>query len=98
MRAFNEKNNKKFFGRLEFDFKGHDFCGYLFSFLYFLTYTIGLPKSLVCSFSKLGTLYAFFLIVFFASSNFINLNSDHKNISFTYKRSITGILDVNKLR
>ena len=49
-------------------------------------------------FSKLGTLYAFFLITFLASSNFINLNSDHKIISFTYKRSFTEILDVNKLR
>ena len=47
---------------------------------------------------KLGTLYAFFLITFLASSNFINLNSDHKIISFTYKRSFTEILDVNKLR
>ena len=53
---------------------------------------------LVPSFSKLGTLYAFFLITFLASSNFINLNSDHKIISFTYKRSFTEILDVNKLR
>ena len=53
---------------------------------------------LVPSFSKLGKLYAFFLITFLASSNFINLNSDHKIISFTYKRSFTEILDVNKLR
>ena len=55
-------------------------------------------KCLVPSFSKLRTLQAFFLITFLASSNFINLNSDHKIISFTYKRSFTEILDVNKLR
>ena len=79
-------------------FKGHDFCGNFFSFLHFLTYIIELPKRLGCSFSKPGTLYAFFLIVFFANSNFINLNRDHKNISFTYKRSFTEILDVNEFR
>ena len=36
--------------------------------------------------------------MFFADSNFINLNRDHKYISFTYKRSFTETLDVNKLR
>ena len=56
-----------------------------------------MPKRLVSSFSKLGILYAYFLILFFAGSNFINLNSDHKNISFTHKKSFTEILDVNKL-
>ena len=49
---------------------------------------------LVPSFLKLGI---FFLITFLASSNFINLNRDHKIISFTYKISFTEILDV-KLR
>ena len=34
--------------------------------------------------------------MFFANFNFINLNRDHKNISFTYKRSFKEILDVNK--
>ena len=43
-------------------------------------------------------MYAFFLLTILASFNFINLNSDHKIISFTYKRSFTEILDVNKLR
>ena len=33
-----------------------------------------------------------------ANSNLINLNRDHKNISFTYKRSSTEILDVNNLK
>ena len=79
-------------------FKRHDFCGNSFSFLHFIAYTVELPKCLVPCFSKLRTLYAFFLITFLASSNFINLNSDHKIISFTYKRSFTEILDVNKLR
>ena len=79
-------------------FKGHDFCGKFFSFLRFLTYIIELPKRLGSSFSKPGKLYAFFLIAFFANSNFINLNRDHKNINFTYKRTSTEILDVNKLR
>ena len=67
-------------------FKEHDFCGNLFSFLHFVAYTIELPKCLVPFFSKLGTLYAFFLIALLSSSNFINLNSDQKNISFTYLR------------
>ena len=61
-------------------FKGHDFCGnffFLFSFLHFLTYIIELTKRLGSSFSKPRTLYAFFLIVLFANSNFINLNRDH---------------------
>ena len=79
-------------------FKRHDFCGNLFSFLHFIAHNVELPKCLVPSFSKLGILYTFFLITFLASSNFINLNSDHKIISFTYKRSFTEILDVNKLR
>ena len=79
-------------------FKRHDFCVNLFSFLHFIAYTVELPKCLVHCFSKLRTLYAFFLITFLASSNFINLNSDHKIISFTYKRSFTEILDVNKLK
>ena len=50
------------------------------------------------SFLHFMILYTFFLITFLASSNFINLNSDHKIISFTHKRSFTEILDVNKLR
>ena len=49
-------------------FKRHDFCGNLFSFLHFITYTVELPKCLVPSFSKRGTLYTFFLITFLASS------------------------------
>ena len=36
--------------------------------------------------------------MFFANSNFINFNRYHKNIRFTYKRSFTQILDVNKSR
>ena len=76
-------------------FKGHDFVAISF---HFLTDIIKLSKCLLSSFSKLGRSYAFFLIVFFASSNFINLNSNHKNISFSLKRLITEILDVNKLR
>ena len=79
-------------------FKRHDFCGNLFSFLHFIAHNVELPKCLVPSFSKLGILYTFFLITFLAGSNFINLKSDHKIISFTYKRSFTEILDVNKLR
>ena len=79
-------------------FKRHDFCGNFFSFLHFLTHIIELPKRLESSFSKPGTLYAFFLIAFLANSNLINLNRDHKNISFTYKRSSTEILDVNNLK
>ena len=79
-------------------FKRHGLYRTLFSFLHFIAYAVELSKCLVPSFSKLGTLYAFFLITFLASSNFINLNSDHKIISFTYKRSFTEILDVNKLR
>ena len=59
--------------------KTHD----LFSFLHFIAYTVESPKCLVASFSKLGRLYAFFLIPFLASSNFVNLNSDLKTISFT---------------
>ena len=78
-------------------FERHDFCGNLFSFLHFITYAVELPKCLVPSFLKLGTLYAFFLLTILASSNFINLNSDHKIISFTYKRSFAEILDVSKL-
>ena len=73
-------------------FKGHDLGGNFFSFLHFLTYIIEFPKRLGSSFSKPGTLYAFFLTVFFTNSSFINLNRDHKNISFTYKRSFTEIL------
>ena len=53
-------------------FKRHDFYGNFFSFLHFLTYIIELPKRLGSSFSKTRTLYAFFLIVFFANSNFMN--------------------------
>ena len=79
-------------------FKRHNFCGNLFSFLQFIAHNVELPKCFVPSFSKLGILYTFSLITFLASSNFINLNSDHKIISFTYKRSFTEILDVNKLR
>ena len=79
-------------------FKRHDFCRNLFLFLHFIAYAVELSKCLVPSFSKLGTLYAFFLITFLASSNFINLNSDHKIIRFTDKRSFTEILDVNKHR
>ena len=78
-------------------FKRHDFCNNVFSFLHFIAHNVELPKCLV-SFSKLGILYIFFLITFLAGSNFINLKSDHKIISFTYKRSFTEILDVNKLR
>ena len=37
-------------------------------------------------------------MTFLASSNFINLNGDHKIISLTYKRSFTEIYDVIKLR
>ena len=73
-------------------------AGNLFSFLHFTAHNVELPKCLVPSFSKLGILYTFFLITFLAGSNFINLKSDHKIISFTYKRSFTEILDVNKLR
>ena len=59
-------------------FKGHDFCGNFFFFIFtFLTYIIELTKRLGSSFSKPRTLYAFFLIVLFANSNFINLNRDH---------------------
>ena len=76
-------------------FKGNDFCGifffFFFSFFHFLTYIIELPKRLGSSFSKPGTLYVFFLIVFFAVSNFTNLNRYHKNISFTYEGSFTQI-------
>ena len=84
-------------------FKGHHFCGvffifYFFLFLHFLTYIIELPKRSGSSFSKPGKLHAFFLIVFFANSTFINLNRDHKNISFTYNNSFTEILDINKFR
>ena len=79
-------------------FKRHDVCGNLFSFLHFITHNVELPKCLVPSFSKLGIFYAFFLITFLANSNFINLNSNHKIISFTYKISFTEILDVDKLR
>ena len=79
-------------------FKRHDFCGNLFSFLHFIAHNVELPKCLVPSFSRLGKLYTFFLITFLAGSNFINLKSDHKIISFTYKISFTEILDVNKLR
>ena len=53
-------------------FKGYVLCGNFFSFLHFLTYIIELPKRLGSSFSKTRTLYAFFLIVFFANSNFMN--------------------------
>ena len=67
-------------------FKEHDFCGNLFSLLHFIAYTTELPKRLVPSFSKLGTLYAFFLIALLSSFIFINLNSDHKNITFTCLR------------
>ena len=70
----------------------------LFSFLHFIAHNFELPKCLVPSFSKLGILYTFFLITFLASSNFINLNGDHKIISLTYKRSFTEIYDVIKLR
>lgn len=52
--------------------KGRDIFGF-FSFLHFRTYVIGLSTRLVSYFSKLGTLYEFFLIVFFASCNFVNL-------------------------
>ena len=38
------------------------------------------------------------MIKFLASLNFINLNGDHKIISFTYKRSFTEIYYVIKLR
>ena len=79
-------------------FKRRNFCGNFLSFLHFPTYIIELPKRLGSSFSKPGTLYAFFLIVFFPNPNFINLNRDHKSISFTYERSFIEILDVNKLR
>ena len=79
-------------------FKRHDVCGNLFSFLHFIALNVELPKYLVPSFSKLGIFYAFFLITFLASSNFINLNSNHKIISLTYKISFTEILDVDKLR
>ena len=63
--------------------KTHDFCCNLFSFLHFIAYTVESPKCLVASFSKLGRLHAFFLIPFLTSSNFVNLNSDLKTISFT---------------
>ena len=43
------------------------------------------------------TVYIFLNRVF-ASSNFINLSSNHRNIIFIYKRSFTEILDVNNLR
>ena len=43
------------------------------------------------------TVYIFLNCVF-ASSNFINLSSNHRNIIFIYKRSFTEILDVNNLR
>ena len=78
--------------------KRHDFCGNLFSFLHFIARNVELPKCLIPSFSKLRILYTFFLITFLAGSNLINLKSDRKIISFTYKRSFTEILDVNKLR
>ena len=67
------------------------------TFLHFIACTTKLPNCLVPSFSKVGTFYAFFLIAFFASSDFINSNGDHKYIRF-YKRSFTEILDVSKLR
>ena len=80
-------------------FKGYDFSGNFFLlFFHFLTYIIEVPKRLGSFFSKPRTLYAFFLTVFFAYSNFINLNRDHKNISFAYERSFTEILDVSKLK
>ena len=79
-------------------FERHDFCGNLFSFLHFITYAVELPKCLVPSFLNFETFYAFFLLTFLASSNFINLNSDNKIISFTCKRSFTEISDVSKLR
>ena len=79
-------------------FKRHDFCGNLFSFLHFIAHNVELPKCLIPSFSKLRILYTFFLITFLAGSNLISLKSDRKIISFTYKRSFTEILDVNKLR
>ena len=52
--------------------KGRDIFGF-FSFLHFLAYFIGVSTRLVSYFSKLLTLYEFFLIVFFASCNFVNL-------------------------
>ena len=69
--------------------KHHNLKDTIFAVIYFHFYT----------FSKLRILYTFFLVTFLAGSNLINLKSDRKIIiSFTYKRSFTEILDVNKLR
>ena len=71
--------------RVDWRWKRHYLRHIIFAFLHFLTYIIVFPKLLGSLFSKPATLYAFFLIVPFASSNFINLNRDHKNIVLLIK-------------